>query len=401
LKKKIVVLTVALVLAFILVFFTISQYAPTIINKPPIADAGSDQTVWIGEVVYFDGSGSKDPDGEIVEYTWDFGDGIKATGIKTTYTYKKPADITITQYTVTLKVTDNAGAVSTATCVVKIKFVELRLSIRQGTGYWNRDTSTDLPAYVTMIEGVVENLGTGEAENVKILKRKDGALFTISSTFFVPPKGSTDLHLYDTKVTVPYDTTDSFFMKASSPRHDSAEVSLTVKASFPRSTPYPIPLSSRDVTRLYITPNDQFVRGILNKILNQHPLVLEIAIRDWVANNIRYEYDSKVYGGEYWQLPRETLSRGTGDCEDYAILLCSLYRAMGYSANDVYVVLGLKENTGHGWVKIRVKILGYPVGWWNIEPQVGVGFKTFYADFQWLGGFQAKYNFNDISFMEV
>ncbi len=39
-------------------------------NVPPIAKAGSDQTVWLNSEVTLDGSGSTDPDGHIVSYAW-------------------------------------------------------------------------------------------------------------------------------------------------------------------------------------------------------------------------------------------------------------------------------------------------------------------------------------------
>lgn len=71
------------------------------------------------------------------------------------------------------------------------------------------------------------------------------------------------------------------------------------------------------------------------------------AIREWVSTQIRYEYDSVVYGvNDYWQLPVETLAKSTGDCEDVAILLCSMLRASGVSENNVFVAVG--SDTGAG-----------------------------------------------------
>ncbi|MDX1612015.1 MAG: PKD domain-containing protein, partial [Candidatus Thermoplasmatota archaeon] len=57
-----------------------------------------------------DGSTSSDPDGTITQYQWSLGDGDDATGTTATHTY--PASGT---YTITLTVTDDRGAIDTAT----------------------------------------------------------------------------------------------------------------------------------------------------------------------------------------------------------------------------------------------------------------------------------------------
>jgi len=57
-----------------------------------------------GEVVRLDGSGSEDPDGRIVEYFWDFGDGELGMGETVEYVYTSPGE-----YDVTLSITDDDG----------------------------------------------------------------------------------------------------------------------------------------------------------------------------------------------------------------------------------------------------------------------------------------------------
>lgn len=61
------------------------------------------------------GAGSSDADGTIVSYRWDFGDGGVATGVTASRTYASPGT-----YTLTLTVTDNAGATHTTTGSVTV-----------------------------------------------------------------------------------------------------------------------------------------------------------------------------------------------------------------------------------------------------------------------------------------
>jgi len=86
-------------------FFYGRDYFPWIYQdgwKRPIADAGDDKKVLVGETVQFDGSGSFAPSGVIGSYDWDFGDGNTGFGILVSYRY----DITGI-YTVILTVTDD------------------------------------------------------------------------------------------------------------------------------------------------------------------------------------------------------------------------------------------------------------------------------------------------------
>ncbi len=67
-----------------------------------IANAGSDQTTSSGSAVSFSAAGSKIPTTGTVNYSWDFGDGQKGTGITTTHTYQSAQAKTFTA-TLTIK----------------------------------------------------------------------------------------------------------------------------------------------------------------------------------------------------------------------------------------------------------------------------------------------------------
>ncbi|MHA1873399.1 MAG: PKD domain-containing protein, partial [Candidatus Heimdallarchaeaceae archaeon] len=74
-------------------------------NEPPIPNAGGPYSGKVGKAIQFDGSGSYDPDGTIVEWEWDFGDGTTGSGEKPIHTYNEAK-----VYSVTLRVKDDKGA---------------------------------------------------------------------------------------------------------------------------------------------------------------------------------------------------------------------------------------------------------------------------------------------------
>jgi len=146
----------------------------------------------------------------------------------------------------------------------------------------------------------------------------------------------------------------------------------------------------------YITPDDPVVRQQLAEILDSwRPLLFSDyeAIRTWVAQHIRYVSDQEVHGvSDYWQFPKDTLERRTGDCEDFAILLCTFLRAYGYSAEHVYVVCGRYGDSYHAYICEWHS----GKGWLMTEPQhdIWIEYLGFGSDW-WLSQYEALFSFND------
>ena len=83
------------------------------VDFPPVAEAGGPYHGSAGEDISFDGSGSRDAEGTIVSWEWDFGDGNTASGEQVTHSYTARG-----VYTVSLTVTDESGKKSTDTAAV-------------------------------------------------------------------------------------------------------------------------------------------------------------------------------------------------------------------------------------------------------------------------------------------
>jgi len=74
-------------------------------NVPPVARARAlEGAVQPGDRVHFLGAASVDPDGWLVRFLWDFGDGNHSYDMNPTHVFDRPG-----QYIVTLQVIDNAG----------------------------------------------------------------------------------------------------------------------------------------------------------------------------------------------------------------------------------------------------------------------------------------------------
>lgn len=84
-------------------------------NTLPIADANGPYNGIAGNPIEFDGSGSYDPDGTLINYTWDFDDGNYSYVQNPTHVYASEGT-----YDITLTVTDNVTATSSDTTIAYV-----------------------------------------------------------------------------------------------------------------------------------------------------------------------------------------------------------------------------------------------------------------------------------------
>ena len=85
-------------------------------NTPPTAKFTHSPTApKVGEAVNFSAAESVDPDGSIVKYEWDFGDGTTATGERPSHVYQ-----TANSFAAVLVVTDDLGATGSQNSTVRV-----------------------------------------------------------------------------------------------------------------------------------------------------------------------------------------------------------------------------------------------------------------------------------------
>lgn len=159
-------------------------------NIAPVADATASAVTGIAPLtVAFNGSLSKDADGSIVSWSWDFGDGALAQGVTVNHVYTRAGF-----YTATLTVTDNRGAVSKDSILIqatqdpsKVVFVSgmTGMLVTSSTNKYAKVVVTVVDKNLKPISGVTvtgkwSGLVTGSASGVT---RSDGTVtFTSKQT---------------------------------------------------------------------------------------------------------------------------------------------------------------------------------------------------------------------------
>jgi hypothetical protein len=90
-------------------------HSPDMDNQPPVADIAAPRFVRRDKAASFDGSNSFDPDGKVVGWNWDFGDGYHMSGQKVEHAF-----YTAGTYVVTLTVVDQMGDRGSASVEIRV-----------------------------------------------------------------------------------------------------------------------------------------------------------------------------------------------------------------------------------------------------------------------------------------
>jgi hypothetical protein len=133
-----------------------------------------------------------------------------------------------------------------------------------------------------------------------------------------------------------------------------------------------------DITdpRSLITIHDTLVKQKVQEIVRlcRTKEEKQQAIFEYVRKEIEYVTEGNpkkwsyprsflAYKLDFWQLPAETIQWRKGDCEDRAILLCTMMRIAGVSASHVRVVVGVVHfnggQSGHAWIEFKIGNVWY------------------------------------------
>lgn len=170
-------------------------------DLPPVANfAFSPPSPVTGQVVSFDGSSSFDPDGSVLEWSWNFGDGsFFGFGPFTSHTYSS-----IGSYTVTLTVRDNAGLSASKSVTLQVRPRPLHdVSIAAVQSYPNIAVSSQFVS----INVEISNDGLSN-ETVSLTAFYDSHPIQTLTNIFVPLQNCSQFFCQSgTYVTITWDTT--------------------------------------------------------------------------------------------------------------------------------------------------------------------------------------------------
>jgi outer membrane protein OmpA-like peptidoglycan-associated protein len=140
-------------------------------NRPPVCRLTAPAQAQVGEAVTLDASGSSDPDGDPLSYTWDFGDGTppaKTTFARNTHSYAR-----IGGYAVKVTVDDGKGGSCTATAQLPV-VQKFTLTESAGKVLFDFNKATLKPEAKSQLAKVLQVLKDQPGAQVDIAGHTDG-----------------------------------------------------------------------------------------------------------------------------------------------------------------------------------------------------------------------------------
>jgi PKD repeat protein len=167
--------------------------AVTLQDRPPFAIfTPSPTTALTGITISFVGTASYDPDGTVVSYSWDFGDGSTASGATASHSYSIAGN-----YTASLTVTDNSGSTASNTALIIIQDRPPTAIITVPTGTTSAGQSASFSA-----AGTVDPDGTISTYAWNFGDGSTGTGFSASHTYSNPGTYTVTLTVTDNSVNI-------------------------------------------------------------------------------------------------------------------------------------------------------------------------------------------------------
>ena len=100
-------------------------------------------------------------------------------------------------------------------------------------------------------------------------------------------------------------------------------------------------------------------QGMLQQASNLPEQQQVLVVNEFFARSLRYQTDIQLWKQEdYWATPLETLGKGLGDCEDYAIAKYISLRALGVSDDKLRLIYVKAQLAGTRKTQAHM-VLGY------------------------------------------